>query len=179
MLTKEAIENYFLSYKHVHLFLCLVAIAAIIVAAIFYWGLKKELYKGIAIGIVGFAFAFGSYGYVNYNKADRLRKINTYNYDLHPEYLKTKELPRIATLKTTITIIGIVHVLLLAISLYCSNYYAKKMTYLSGVFTGIFVMCIIALGGCYVIKNKTKSYEQGILEFTKEIRITSLLHNKS
>jgi H+/gluconate symporter-like permease len=172
MFTKETIENYFLSYKHVHLFLCLVAIVAIVVAAIFYWGLKKELYKGIAIGIVGFAFAFGSYGYVNYTKADRLRKINTYNYDLHPEYLKTKELPRIATLKTTITIIGIVHVLLLAISFYLSNYYAKKVKYLSGVFTGIFIMCIIVLVACYVIKSKTKSYEEGIVEFTKEIRVT-------
>jgi hypothetical protein len=170
MFTKETIEHYFFGYKHVHLFLCLVAIAAIIAAAIFYWAIKKEYYKGIAIGVVGFAFAFGSYGYLNYTKADRLRKINTYNYDLHPEYLKTKELPRIDTLKTTITIIGIVHVLLLAISLYCINYYAKKMKYLSGVFTGIFFMCIIALSACYVVKNKTKSYEEGIVEFTKEIR---------
>ncbi len=173
MFTKETIENYFLSYKHVHLFLCMVAIAAIIVAAIFYWWLKKEMYKGIAIGIVGFAFAFGSYGYVNYKKADRLRKINTYNYDLHPEYLKTKELSRIATLKTTITIIGIIHVLLLAISLYLSNYYSKKVKYLSGIFTGIFIMCIIALGACYVVKSKTKAYEEGLVEFTKEIRTTT------
>jgi ABC-type Mn2+/Zn2+ transport system permease subunit len=171
MFTKESIENYFLSYKHIHLFLCFVAITAIIVSAIFYWAIKKEYYKGIAIGIVGFAFAFGMYGYANYTKADRLRKINTYNYDLHPEYLKTKELPRIATLKTTITIIGIIHLILLAISLYCSNYYAKKMKYLSGIFTGIFVMCVIALGVCYVLKNKTKAYEEGILEFTKEIRV--------
>jgi hypothetical protein len=171
MFTKETIENYFLSYKHVHLFLCMVAIAAIIVAAIFYWGLKKELYKGIAIGIVGFAFAFGSYGYINYKKADRLRKINTYNYDLHPEYLKTKELPRLHRLKTTVTIIGIVNVLLLAISLYLSNYYSKKVKYLSGIFTGIFIMCVIALGACYVVKSKTKVYEEGIVEFTKEIRI--------
>jgi H+/gluconate symporter-like permease len=171
MFTKETIENYFLSYKHVHLFLCLVAVAAISVAAIFYWGLKKELYKGIAIGIIGFAFAFGSYGYVNYKKADRLRKINTYNYDLHPEYLKIKELPRIATLKTIITIIGIVHVLLLAISLYLSNYYAKKVKYLSGIFTGVFIMCIIVLGTCYIVKNKTKVYEEGIVEYTKNIRI--------
>jgi hypothetical protein len=170
MFTKEAIEHYFFSYKHVHLFLCLVSIAAIITAAIFYWAIKREYYKGIAIGIVSFAFAFGVYGYVNYTKADRLRNINTYNYDLHPEYLKTKELPRIATLKTTITIIGIAHILLLAVSFYVGNYYAKKMKYLSGIFTGIFVMCIIALGVCYVVKNKTKVYEKGIVEFTQEIR---------
>ena len=175
MFTKETIEHYFLSYGHVHLFLCWVAVATIIVAAIFYWAIKKEYYKGIAIGIIGFAFAFGSYGYVNYTKADRLRKINTYNYDLHPEYLKTKELPRIATLKTIITIIGIVHVLLLAISFYLSNYYLKKATYLSGIFIGIFMMSIIALGACYFVKSKTKSYEEGILEFTKEIRVAFLL----
>jgi hypothetical protein len=179
MLTKEAIEQYFLGYQHTQLFLCMVAIAAIVVAAVFYWAIKKEYYKGIAIGVVGFAFAFGSYGYLNYTKADRLRKINTYNYDLHPEYLKTKELPRIASLKTTITVIGIVHVLLLAVSLYLSNFYAKKMKYLSGIFTGIFVMCIIALAVCYVVKKTTKAYEEGIVEFTKDIRIANLLHNKS
>ena len=171
MLTKETIEQYFLGYQHVQLFLCWVAIASIIVAAVFYWAIKKEYYKGIAIGVVSFAFAFGMYGYTNYTKADRLRKINTYNYDLHPEYLKTKELPRIASLKKTITIISIVHVLLLTISLYGSNYYAKKMKYLSGIFAGIFVMCIITLGFCYVIKKTTKAYEVGIVEFTKEIRV--------
>lgn len=171
MFTKETIENYFLGYGHIHLFLCFVAIAAIITAAIFYWVIKKEYYKGIAIGIIGFAFAFGSYGYVNYTKADRLRKINTYNYDLHPEYLKTKELPRIATLKTTITIIDIVHVLFLAISFYLSNYYSKKMKYLSGIFSAVFIMSVIALGACYFVKNKTKAYEKGIVEFTKDIRV--------
>jgi peptidoglycan/LPS O-acetylase OafA/YrhL len=171
MFTKETIENYFLSYKHVNLFLCFVAIAAIIGAAIFYWVLKKEYYKGIAIGLVGFAFAFGIYGYVNYTKADRLRNINTYNYDLHPEYLKIKELPRIQALKTTINIIGILHVLLFATSIYLSNYYAKKIKYLSGIFTCVFVMCIIALGACYVLKNKTKIYKEGIVEFTKDIRV--------
>ncbi len=179
MFTKEAIESYFLSYKQVHLFLCLVSIAGVIAGAIFYLAIKKEYYKGIAIGIVSFAFAFGIYGYINYTKADRLRNINTYNYDLHPEYLKTKELPRIASLKTTITVIGIVHLLLLAISFYMSNYYAKKMKYLSGIFTGIFVMCIIALGACYFVKSKTKVYEEGIVEFTKEIRVASLFYNNN
>jgi hypothetical protein len=148
------------------------AIAAIIGAAIFYWVIKKEYYKGVAIGMVSFAFAFGIYGYVNYSKADRLRNINTYNYDLHPEYLKTKELPRIQTLKTTITIIGILHVLLFAISIYLSNYYAKKMKYLSGIFASIFIMCVIALSACYIVKNKTKAYEEGIVDFTKEIKGT-------
>jgi hypothetical protein len=171
MFTKETIENYFLSYKHVNLFLCLIAIAAVIAAAIFYWVIKKEYYKGIAIGLVSFAFAYGTYGFINYNKADRLRNINTYNYDLHPEYLKTKELPRIQTLKTTIIIIGILHVLLLAISLYFSNYYAKKTKSLSGIFTSIFIMCIIALSSCYIIKNKTKVYEEGIVNFTKDIKL--------
>jgi H+/gluconate symporter-like permease len=179
MFTKETIESYFLSYKHVQLFLCLVSIAAIVAAVIFYWAIKKEYYKGIAIGMVSFAFAFGMYGYVNYTKADRLRNINTYNYDLHPEYLKTKELPRIATLKTTITVIGIVHVLLLAISLYLSNYYAKKVKYLSGIFTAVFIMCIIALGACYVVRNKTKVYENGIIEFTKEISTAGLFQNNN
>jgi hypothetical protein len=170
MFTKETIEHYFLSYKYVHLFLCFVSVAGIIAAAILYWVVKKEYYKGIAIGLVSFAFAFGMYGYINYTKADRIRNINTYNYDLHPEYLKIKELPRIASLKTTITIIGIIHVLLLAISLYFSNYYAKKMKYLSGIFTAVFAMCIIALGACYFIKDKTKAYEEGIVEFTKDIK---------
>jgi hypothetical protein len=170
MFTKETIEAYFVSYKHALLFLCLVAIASIIVAAIFYWGIKKDYYKGIAIGLVSLGFAFGMFGYSNYATADRLRKINVYNYDLHPEYLKTKELPRIATLKKTITSIGIVHVFFLAIGYCLANYYSKKMKYLSGIFTGIFLMSIFALGFCYFVKNKTKGYEQGIVAFTKDIR---------
>jgi ABC-type Mn2+/Zn2+ transport system permease subunit len=171
MFTKESIEHYFLSYKHALLFLCIVAIIAVIAAGIFYRGIKKEYYKGIAIGIVCLGFAYGLFSYGNYTTVDRLRKINVYNYDLHPEYLKTKELPRIAKLKKAIAIIGIVQVLFLAIGFYLANYYSKKMKYLSGTFTGIFIMSIFALGFCYVVKNKTKEYEQGIVEFTKDIRI--------
>ncbi len=170
MFTKETIEQYFLSYKHALLFLCIVAIIAFIAAGIFYWVVKKEYFKGMAIGIVSLGFAYGMFGYGNYATVDRLRKINVYNYDLHPEYLKTKELPRTAKLKKTIAIIGIVHVPFLAIGFYLANYYSKKMKYLSGIFTGIFLMSIIALGFCYVVKNKTKGYEQRIVEFTKDIR---------
>lgn len=171
MFTKETIEQYFLSYKHALLFLCIVAIIAIIAASIFYWGIKREFFKGMAIGLVSLAFAYGIFGYSNYATADRLRIIPAYNYGMHPEYLKTKELPRIAKLKKTIVLIGIVHVLFLGIAFYLANYYSKKMKYLSGIFTGIFLMSIFALGFCYFVKNKTKQYEQGIVEFTKDIRI--------
>lgn len=169
MFTKETIENYFFNYKQVHLFLSMVSVAAIVAAAIFYWGVKKDFSKGIAVSFVSLAFAFGTYGYFNYNTADRLRKINTYNYDLHPEYLKAKELPRIAKLKKNILIIGILNTLLLIVSIYFGYYYLKKVKYLYGIFTGMCIMSLFALILCFAISASASKYEDGIANITSKI----------
>jgi hypothetical protein len=171
MFTKADIDNYFISYRQEHLFLLLLAAIAVIAALILYFVYKKDLYKGIAIAIASFAIVFFTTSLSEYRRADRLRVVSTYNYDLHPEYLKTKEIKRIISLQKTIQIelYFSLFFIVAAVSLYF--YATKKLqsAYLQGIALGVFFMAGIAATTFYVMQKNALQYEKGIVEFTKEI----------
>jgi energy-coupling factor transporter transmembrane protein EcfT len=171
MFTKTDIDNYFISYRQEHLFLLLLATVALIVALVLYFGYKKDLYKGFAIGLASFAILFFTTSFTEYKRADRLRVVNAYNYDMHPEYLKTKELDRINSLQKTINIklyFSLAFVLA-AIGLYI--YATKKLqaAYLQGIALAVFFMAGIAATTFYLMQKNVVQYKNGIVEFTKEI----------
>jgi hypothetical protein len=172
MFTKETIESYFLSYKHLHLFLLLLSGASLIVALAFYFGVKKHFYKGFAIPLFSAAMLFFVLGFSNYKNADRLRKICVYDYDLHPEYLKTRELARIGSLILNANIVFYVSIVLLFAAISMFLYFRKKQNaqHFKCASASLFLMALICAVIFFMVKEKAKVYEQGIVEFTKEIR---------
>lgn len=173
MFTKTDIDNYFISYRQEHLFLLLLASVALIAALVLYFGYKKDLYRGIAIGLASFAILFFTTSFTEYKRADRLRVVNAYNYDMHPEYLKTKELDRINSLQKTINIklyFSLAFVLA-AIGLFL--YVTKKIqaAYLQGIALAVFFMAGIAATTFYVMQKNVVQYKNGIVEFTKELMV--------
>jgi hypothetical protein len=173
MFTKTDIDHYFLSYRQEHLFLLLIAAAAFVTAVIFYFVIKKQFYKGLAISLISFAILFFTTSYTAFKRADRLRVVNTYSYDLHPEYLKGKEMKRIGMLKNTtnIEVYTSIALILLSIGLYV--YAAKKpyAAYLRGIAVGACMMATIAAITFNIIRTNLLKYEKGIVEFTKEIMV--------
>ena len=110
MFTKENIEQYFSAFKNEQIFLIILGAVALIVALIFFVGFKTEWYKGFALPLAVFAVLNMGAGFSNYKKADILKVRNTYNYDLHPELLKTKELPRIREMNQNFTVLIYVNI---------------------------------------------------------------------
>jgi hypothetical protein len=174
MFTKETIENYFLSFKQEHLFLLLLAGAALIVALIFYFGIKKHFYKGFAIPLLSASMLFFLLGFSNYKNADRLRKICVYDYDLHPEYLKTRELVRIDSMMLNASIVFYVSIVFMLAAIGMFLYFRKKLNaqYLKGAAAGLFLMALICGVTFFIMKEKMLDYKKGIKEFTKEIKAT-------
>ena len=171
MFTKNDIDNYFITYRQEHLFLLLLAAVALVVAIVLYFGIKKHFYKGLAIALASFSILFFTTSFSEFKRADRLRVVNTYNYDLHPEYLKGKELQRIAAVKKTINIefnLGIV-IMLAGFALYFYAVKNKHTAYLQGMAIGIVFMVGIAAITFFVMKNNIVKYENGVIEFTKII----------
>jgi FtsH-binding integral membrane protein len=171
MFTKADIDNYFISYRQEHLFLLLLAAVALVAAIVLFFVYKKALQKGIAIALASFAIIFFTTSFTEYKKADRLRVVSSYNYDLHPEYLKTKEIKRIERLQKTIQIELYLSLFFIVAGIGLYFYATKKLksAYLQGIALGVFFMAGIAATTFYVMQKNALQYEKGIVEFTKEI----------
>ena len=173
MFTKENIEQYFSDFKNEQIFLIILGTVALIVALIFFVGFKTELYKGFALPLAVFAVLNMGAGFLNYKKADILKVRNIYNYDLHPELLRTKELPRIQEMKQNFTVLIYVNISIIFAAAFIFFYFKKKegSEYYMGVAASLFIVAVLSVIMYSVLKSRTKEYERGIIDYTKNIII--------
>ena len=173
MFTKENIEQYFSAFKNEQIFLIILGAVALIVALIFFVGFKTEWYKGFALPLAVFAVLNMGAGFSNYKKADILKVRNTYNYDLHPELLRTKELPRIQEMKQNFTLLIYVNTSIIFAAAFIFFYFKKKdgSEYYMGVSASLFLVAILSVVIYVVMMNSSRNYERGIIDYTKDIII--------
>jgi membrane protein YdbS with pleckstrin-like domain len=173
MFTKEVIENYFLSFKHEHLFLLMLAGLSLIVGLVFYFAVKKHFYKGFAIPLFSAAMLLFTIAFSNFRNADRIRKICVYDYDLHPENLKIRELVRVDSFMLNANIIFYTSIVLLIAAAAMFLYFRKKLNseYIKGAAASLFLMALVTVITFFIIKKEAKVYKDSIVEFTKDIRI--------
>ena len=173
MFTKEDIEQYFNAFKNEQIFLMALGAIAIVVAVIFFIGLKTQWYKGFALPLAVFAIINLGAGFSNYRKTDILKVRNTYNYDLHPELLRTKELPRIQEMKQNFTVLIYVNISIIFAAAFIFFYFKKKdgSEYYMGVAASLFIVAVLSVAIYSVMKSRSKDYERGIIEYTKNIII--------
>ena len=173
MFTKENIEQYFSAFKNEQIFLIILGAVALIVALVFFVGFKTEWYKGFALPLAVFAVLNMGAGFLNYKKADFLKVRNMYNYDLHPELLRTKELPRIKEMKQNFIVLIYVNISIIFAAAFIFFYFKKKEgnEYYMGVAASLFLVAVLSVIMYSVMKNRNKDYERGIIEYTKNIII--------
>ena len=171
MFTKENIEQYFSAFKNEQIFLIILGAVALLVALVFFVGLKTEWYKGFALPLAVFAVLNMGAGFSNYKKADFIKVRNMYNYDLHPELLRTKELPRIQEMKQNFTVLIYVNTSIIFAAAFIFFYFKKKdgSEYYMGVAASLFLVAILSVAIYSVMKSKSKEYANGIVEYTKDI----------
>lgn len=173
MLTKENIGQYFIAFKNEQLFLIIMGLLALVVAIVFFAGLKTQWYKGFALPLAVFAVLNMGAGFSNYKKADILKIRNTYNYDLHPELLRTKELPRLNEMNRNFTVLIYVNISIIVAAAFIFFYFKKKdrNEYYMGVAASLFIVAVLSVAIYSVLKSRSKNYEKGIIEYTKDIII--------
>ena len=171
MFTKENIEQYFSAFKNEQIFLIILGAVALVVALVFFVGVKTEWYKGFALPLAVFAVLNMGAGFSNYKKADFLKVRNMYNYDLHPELLRTKELPRIQEMKQNFIVLIYVNISIIFAAAFIFFYFKKKEgnEYYMGVAASLFLVAVLSVIMYSVMKNRNKDYERGIIMYTKNI----------
>ena len=167
MFTKTDIENYFTAFKNEQLFLMIVGGIALIVAIVFYAALKTNWYKGFALPLAVFALLNIGAGFSNYSKADALKVRNVYNYDLHPELLKSKELPRIKEMNLNFTVLIYVNISILFAAAFIFFYFKKKdgNEYYMGVAASLFLVAVLSVLMYYYFLNNNLNFLKNLKGF--------------
>jgi uncharacterized membrane protein len=172
MFTKTDIEKYFTAEKSESLLFLIIGIAGIITAVVFFFFLKTSFYKGAAIPLLLIGLLLGIVGFTVYKRSDADRTRNTYAYDMNPQDLKIKELPRMQTVMQNFVIYRWVEIVLAATGIVLFLYFRNNetQTFWKGFGLALAVMALIALTADYFAEVRGKIYIKGLEEFMESGR---------
>jgi hypothetical protein len=171
MLTKLDIETYFEQIKQLDAIVLLACAVFFSIAIFLYCYKKTDIKLGFAIAFACLSIAIYSFVLPFKNKQTRLCKIELYNYDLHPEYLKSKTIPIIQKQLSNINYINWVCYILIAAMLVLAYTKFKKIALLRSLFLGIAIMLsLVVLRNSY-FQLKTNGYKNLLTEFTKQFTV--------
>ena len=167
MFTKTDIEKYFAAEKTESLIFVIIGIAAIVLAIIFFFFLKTNFYKGMALPLLLIALIQITVGYSVYKRSDDDRKKNTYAYDLNPSDLKNKEIPRMEKVNENFVLYRWIEIALILgglvlIFIYKSN---TEKSFWYGLGVGLAIQAALMLGADYFAEARAKIYTKGLQEF--------------
>lgn len=170
MFTKTDIEKYFIAEKNESLLFVIIGIAGIVAAAVFFFFLKTSFYKGASIPLLLIGLLLGVVGFTVYRRSDADRTRNTYAYDMNPQELKTKELPRMQTVMKNFVIYRWVEIILAITGAALFLYFRDNTAQLfwKGFGLSLCVMALLALTADYFAEKRGHQYMNGLLYFVNE-----------
>ncbi|CAN5674634.1 hypothetical protein BH11BAC3_BH11BAC3_35110 [soil metagenome] len=170
MLTKIEIERYFNDEKSESMWFILLGITAIILALLFLFYFKTSLLKGLAIPFLLVGILQFSTGLVVYNRSDNDRKRNVYAFDMNPDQLQTKELPRMRIVSKNFIIYRYIEIALLIIGAGMLFYFKKnpENRLLVGIGLALVIEAAIALSADFLAEKRAGNYTRQLEEFIKK-----------
>lgn len=167
MFSKADIEKYFIAEKQESLLFIIISVAAIILAAIFFVGLKTSFYKGAALPLLLVGLLLGIVGYTVYTRSDVDRTRNVYAYDMNPNDLRDKELPRMEKVIKNFAVYRYVEIILALVGIGLFFYFNKNeaQVFWKGFGLALCVMALVALTADYFAEQRGDSYLKGLKSF--------------
>ena len=170
MFSKTDIEKYFAAEKTGSLLFVVIGIAAVILALVFFFFLKTNFYKGMAIPLLLIACIEISVGYTVYKRSDDDRKRNTYAYGMNPAELKNKEIPRMEKVNKNFVLyrwieIALIIASLVLIFLYRTN---NDKSFWYGLGIGLLIQAVLIFTADFFAETRAKTYLKGLKEFTSK-----------
>ena len=167
MLTKEAIEKYFLAEKAASWIFIAIAIAGIAAAIIAFFFLKTSFYKGAALPLILIGLLVGIVGFTVYKRSDEDRKRNVYALGMNPGELKEKELPRMEVVMKNFVLYRYVEIALALLGIALFFYFNNKDAQLfwKGFGMALAIMALLALTADYFAEKRGYIYLTYLKEF--------------
>ncbi len=171
MFTKTDIEKYFTAEKSESIVFLSIGIAGVLAAIIFFFVIKTNFYKGAAIPLLLFGLLMGVVGFTIYKRSDADRIRNTYAYDMNPQDLKAKEMPRMQTVMKNFIIYRWLEIVLAVTGIVLFVYFRNNaaQTFWKGLGLSLTIMAIIALTADYFAEKRGRVYTNGLSEFISKM----------
>lgn len=169
MLTKTDIEKYFLAEKQIGLIFFIIGIVAVALAIVCFFLLRTSFYKGAAIPLVLIGLIQLIIGFAIFQRSDEDRRRNVYAYDMDPQQLKEKELPRMQKVTKNFAMYKIVEVLLIVAAIVLIVVYRNRpdKAFWAGLGVALLIQALLMLGADYFAEKRAKKYTAGLEAFTK------------
>ena len=168
MLTKTDIEKYFIAEKQASLLFLIIGIVAIIIAIILVLVYKNNFWRGAAIPLITIGLIQIIVGFTIYKRSDADRVRVVYAYDLNPNDLRAKELPRIQTVNKNFIVYKWIEIALILIgtiliikfkstAVYENNWIGNAFWYGLGI--ALTLQSLLVLSSDYFAEKRALNYE--------------------
>jgi ABC-type xylose transport system permease subunit len=170
MFTKADIEKYFIAEKSESLLFLGIGVAGIIAAVVLFFVFKTNFYKGAATPFLLIGLLLGVVGFNVYKRSDDDRKRNVYAYDMNPQDLKTKELPRMEKVMKNFVMYRYAEIILAIAGVVLFFYFRRNeiQYFWKGFGAALALMALLALAADYFAEKRGKNYIDGIKNFTEK-----------
>ena len=169
MFSKADIEKYFIAEKTGGLFFAIAGVLAIVLALLFFFYLKSNFNKGIAIPLILVGILFSIAGFTVYKKSDADRLRNTYAFDMNPGELKHKELPRMEKVMRNFVALKYAESALFLLGLVLFIYFKNDEvnTFWKGFGLSLAVTTMVAWGADHFAEKRGAVYFNGLKEWVR------------
>lgn len=170
MLTKADIEQYFLAEKSESILFMIMGVLAVIAALVFYFYHATTIWKGAAIPLLVVGLIHLTIGISVHRSSDELRKRNVYAYDLKPQDLKMKELPRMQKVNRNFVIVRYTEIVLLLVGLLLLYLFKTQpaRAFWMGFGLTLALEALLSLGADYFAERRAGVYTRSLVEFTSQ-----------
>lgn len=170
MFTKADIEKYFNAEKAESWVFMAIGIAGLVLAIIFFFFLKTNLHKGMAVPLALIGLLMGIVGFTVYKRSDQQRIENVYAYDMNPGQLKDKELPRMKKVMKSFVVYRWVEIFLFLAGAGLYIYFIRdfRHDFWRGFGFALAIMALLALGADYFAEKRGHVYTKGIESFVNK-----------
>jgi len=171
MFSKSDIEKYFNGEKTGSLFFLWIGIIGIALAIIFFFIIKSNLYKGMAVPIASLCILSAIAGFTVYKRSDYQRIDIVYAYDMNPSKLKEIELPRMKKVMNSFKIIRWIEILFISAGIGLYIYFIRdfRQDFWRGFGFALAVMALMALVADRIAEKRSRIYLKGLESFTSKI----------
>jgi drug/metabolite transporter (DMT)-like permease len=170
MFTKTDIEKYFNAEKAESWVFMAIGIAGLALAVVFFFFLKTNLYRGMAVPLALIGLLMGIVGFTVYKRSDQQRIENVYAYDMNPGQLKDKELPRMKKVMKSFAVYRWLEIFLFLSGAGLYIYFIRdfRQDFWRGFGFALAVMALLALGADYFAEKRGHVYTKGIEHFVNK-----------
>ncbi|MCO4294772.1 hypothetical protein NF867_18055 [Solitalea sp. MAHUQ-68] len=163
----QDIRSYFEAEKSATLIILIIGGIAVLTAVVFFF-LKSKMFLGAAFPLLVFGIIEIAVGYSVYTRTDKQTSDVIYSFDMNPDYLKNKELPRIQKVNSNFKVIMYVEIglLLLSVGLIWPNY--SKQNFWLGIGLGLLLQALILFVFDQIAERRALKYTEKLTQFLSD-----------